>query len=105
MYQDDQNTAPCFWDLAMMQTSVKEISENLDYSMSLILKDAPVMLSSASALLRFSILIATSTFDCSMDGVPIVKVIVGSPCESWSAEALPDLYCSLYNSTHLSTIR
>ena len=46
------------------------------------------MLSSPSALLRFSLFIDASTSDGSMDGGAIVKVVVGSSRESWSAQAL-----------------
>ena len=62
------------------------------------------MLSSPGALLCFIVFIYASTSDGSMDGGSTVDVIVGSSCESWAAEALLDLYSSLYNSTNLSTI-
>ena len=50
-----------------------------------------MILSSPSALLRFSLFIDASTSDGSMDGGSMVEVIVGSSCECWSAEALLDL--------------
>ena len=53
----------------------------------------PVMLSSPGALLRFSLFIDASS-DGSMDGGSMVEVAVGSSRESWSAEALLDLYSS-----------
>ena len=52
------------------------------------------MLSSPSALLRFSFFIDTSTSDGGMDGGSMVEVVIGSSCKSWSAEALLDLYSS-----------
>ena len=53
-----------------------------------------MMLSSPGALLHFSLFIDASTSDGSMDGGSMVEVVVGSSCESWSAEALLDLYSS-----------
>ena len=53
-----------------------------------------MMLSSPGALLRFSLFIDASTSDCSMDGASMLEVVVRSSRESWSAEALLDLYSS-----------
>ena len=53
-----------------------------------------MMLSSPGALLHFSLFIDTSTSDRSIDGGSMVEVVVRSSRESWSAEALLDLYSS-----------
>ena len=66
MYQDNQSILPCFGDLLMMQACVEWISENLDHSISFILKDA--ICDVTSPLLRFSLFIDASTSDGSMDG-------------------------------------
>ena len=52
------------------------------------------MLSSPSALLRFSLFIDASTSHGIMGDGSMVEVAVGSACECCSAEALPDLYSS-----------
>ena len=52
------------------------------------------MLSSPGAILRFSPFIDASTSDGRVDGGSMVEVVVGSSCESWSVEALLDLYSS-----------
>ena len=54
-----------------------------------------MMLSSHGALLQFSLVIDVSTSDGSMDGGSMVEISVESPCKSWSAEALLDLYSTL----------
>ena len=53
-----------------------------------------MMLPSRSALLRFSLFIDASTSDGGVGDGSMVKVVVGSPCESWSAEVLLDPYSS-----------
>ena len=52
------------------------------------------MLSSPGALLHFSLFIDVSTSDGSMNGGSMEEVVVRSSCESWSTEALLDLYSS-----------
>ena len=53
------------------------------------------MLSSPNALFCCNFLLMPPTSDDSMDGELMVEVVVRLSCESWSAEALLDLYSSL----------
>ena len=61
----------------MMQTCVEEISENLDHSLSSILKDVACDIILSLALLRFNLSIDASISDGRMDGGSMVEVVVG----------------------------